>query len=205
MTNMDFNQKLQQLRNQKGLTQEQLAEKVCVSRVAVSKWESGRGYPNLDSLKKLSEIFEVSVDELLSSNELIDLANTQNKNNSRILRSLIFGITDFLAVLLFIIPLFADRFEGKIEIVNLLNLSHVPGFIRIIFVVLAGCSVIFGALELALQNIQTAGKQKVELILSGMFSSLGIVISAMTNQPDPCILFFALFIVKVLAALQTQI
>ena len=63
MTNMDFNQKLQQLRTQKGLTQEQLAEKVCVSRVAVSKWESGRGYPNLDSLKKLSEIFNISVDE----------------------------------------------------------------------------------------------------------------------------------------------
>lgn len=204
MTNMDFNQKLQQLRTQKGLTQEQLAEKVCVSRVAVSKWESGRGYPNLDSLKKLSEIFSISVDELLSSNELIDLANTQTKNNSRILRSLIFGITDFLAILLFIIPLFADRFEGKIEIVNLLKLSHISAFVKIIFLVLTGCSVLFGALELALQNIQSAGKQKVELILSGMFSSLGIVFSAMTNQPDPCILFFALFIIKVLAALKTQ-
>ncbi len=204
MTDMDFNQKLQQLRNQKGLTQEQLAEKVCVSRVAVSKWESGRGYPNLDSLKKLSEIFAISIDELLSSNELIDLADTQTRNSSRILRSLIFGITDFLAVLLFIIPLFADRSESRIEIVSLLNLSHVPGFIRIIFAVLAGCSVLFGTLELALQNIQTKGKQKAELILSGMFSSLVIVFSAMTNQPDPCILFFALFIIKVLAALKTQ-
>lgn len=204
MTNMDFNQKLQQLRTQKGLTQEQLAEKVCVSRVAVSKWESGRGYPNLDSLKKLSEIFSISVDELLSSRELIDLANTQTKNNSRILRSLIFGITDFLAILLFIIPLFADRFEGKIEIVNLLKLSHISAFVKIIFLVLTGCSVLFGALELALQNIQSACKQKTELILSGMFSSLEIVLSAMTNQPDQCILFFALFIVKVLATLKTQ-
>lgn len=204
MISMDFNEKLQHLRNQKGLTQEQLAEKVCVSRVAVSKWESGRGYPNLDSLKKLSEIFGVSVDELLSSNELIDLANSQNKNNSRILRSLILGITDFLAILLFIIPLFADRFEGNIEIVNLLKLSHTPAFIKNIFIVLAGCSILFGTLELSLQNIQTRGKQKAELILSGMFSSLEIVFSAMTNQPDPCIMFFALFIIKVLAALKTQ-
>lgn len=201
---MDFNQKLQQLRNKKGLTQEQLAEKVCVSRVAISKWESGRGYPNLDSLKKLSEIFNVSIDELLSSNELIDMANSQTKNNSRTLRSLIFGIADFLVILLFIIPLFADRFEDKIEIVSLFNIVHMQIFIKIIFAIIAGSSVLFGTIELALQNIQTTGKQKAELILSGMFSSFGIVFSALTNQPDSCILFFALFVVKILVALKTQ-
>lgn len=201
---MDFNQKLQQLRNKKGLTQEQLAEKVCVSRVAISKWESGRGYPNLDSLKKLSEIFNVSIDELLSSNELIDMANSQTKNNSRTLRSLIFGIADFLVILLFIIPLFADRFEDKIEIVSLFNIVHMQIFIKIIFAIIAGSSVLFGTIELALQNIQTTGKQKAELFLSGMFSSFGIVFSALTNQPDSCILFFALFVVKILVALKTQ-
>lgn len=201
---MDFNQKLQLLRNQNGLTQEQLAEKICVSRVAVSKWESGRGYPNLDSLKKLSEIFDVSVDELLSSNELIDLANSKMKNSSKIMRSLIFGITDFLAILLFIIPLFADRFEGRIEVVSLFDIVHMRVFIKTIFAVIASSCVLFGALELALQNIQTAGKQKAELVLSGMFSSLGIVLSALTNQPYPCILIFALFVVKVLTALKTQ-
>lgn len=201
---MDFNQKLQQLRNKKGLTQEQLAEKVCVSRVAISKWESGRGYPNLDSLKKLSEIFNVSIDELLSSNELIDMANSQTKNNSRTLRSLIFGIADFLVILLLIIPLFADRFEDKIEIVSLFNIVNMQIFIKIIFAIIAGSSVLFGTIELALQNIQTTGKQKAELILSGMFSSFGIVFSALTNQPDSCILFFALFVVKILVALKTQ-
>ena len=66
---MKFCEKLQQLRKQKGLTQEQLAEKMFVSRTAVSKWESGKGYPNLDSLKNLSEIFSVSIDDLLSGEE----------------------------------------------------------------------------------------------------------------------------------------
>jgi transcriptional regulator with XRE-family HTH domain len=49
---MEFNEKLQELRKQKGLTQEELAEKLYVSRTAISKWESGRGYPNIESLLK---------------------------------------------------------------------------------------------------------------------------------------------------------
>ena len=49
---MEFNEKLQELRKGKGLTQEELAQAIFVSRTAVSKWESGRGYPNIDSLKE---------------------------------------------------------------------------------------------------------------------------------------------------------
>ena len=48
---MEFNEKLQQLRTGKNLTQEQLAEQLYVSRTAISKWESGKGYPNIESLK----------------------------------------------------------------------------------------------------------------------------------------------------------
>ena len=63
---MEFNEKLQELRKQKGFTQEELAELLFVSRTAVSKWESGRGYPNIDSLKAISKLFSVTIDELLS-------------------------------------------------------------------------------------------------------------------------------------------
>ena len=52
---MEFNEKLQELRKQKGLTQEELSEILYVSRTAISKWESGRGYPNIDSLKAISK------------------------------------------------------------------------------------------------------------------------------------------------------
>ena len=61
---MEFNEKLQQLRTGKGLTQEQLAEHLYVSRSAISKWESGKGYPNIESLKCISKFFSVTIDEL---------------------------------------------------------------------------------------------------------------------------------------------
>jgi transcriptional regulator with XRE-family HTH domain len=56
---MEFNEKLQELRKQKQLTQEELAEILFVSRTAISKWESGRGYPSIESLKAFSRFFSV--------------------------------------------------------------------------------------------------------------------------------------------------
>ena len=79
---MEFNEKLQKLRKQKGLTQEELAEKLYVTRTAVSKWESGRGYPNIDSLLAIAKFFSVTVDELLSSGEAIRLAEEDRREKS---------------------------------------------------------------------------------------------------------------------------
>ena len=62
---MEFNEKLQELRKNKGLTQEELANALFVSRTAVSKWESGRGYPSIDSLREISRFFSVTIDELI--------------------------------------------------------------------------------------------------------------------------------------------
>lgn len=78
---MEFNEKLQQLRKGKEWTQEQLAEELFVSRTAISKWESGKGYPNIDSLKGISKLFSVSIDDLLSGEELISLAADENRTN----------------------------------------------------------------------------------------------------------------------------
>ena len=66
---MEFHEKLQELRKSRGLTQEELAEALFVSRTAISKWESGRGYPSIDSLKEISSYFSVSIDDLLSGEQ----------------------------------------------------------------------------------------------------------------------------------------
>ena len=74
---MEFNVKLQELRKQKGLTQEELAVAIYVSRTAISKWESGRGYPGIDSLKAIAKYFGVSIDMLLSGDEVLSIAEAE--------------------------------------------------------------------------------------------------------------------------------
>lgn len=96
---MEFNEKLQHLRKENNMTQEQLAERLYVSRAAVSKWESGKGYPNIESLKAISKLFSVSIDDLLSGDELLTLAETENRTNINTIYGLIFGILDLSAVI----------------------------------------------------------------------------------------------------------
>jgi transcriptional regulator with XRE-family HTH domain len=69
---MNFNEKLQALRKEKGLTQEELAEKLDVSRQAVSKWEAGQAMPEIDNLIGLANIYGVSMDYLLTGKEFED-------------------------------------------------------------------------------------------------------------------------------------
>ena len=74
---MEFNEKLQELRKSRSLTQEELAEALFVSRSAISKWESGRGYPSIDSLKEMSRFFSVTVDDLTCSDEMISVVDSE--------------------------------------------------------------------------------------------------------------------------------
>ena len=62
---MTFGEKIKKVRLDASLTQDQFAEKLCVSRQAVSKWESGRGMPDIANLQQLASLFQVSIDSLL--------------------------------------------------------------------------------------------------------------------------------------------
>ena len=62
---MNISEKLQILRKNKGFSQEELAEKLLVSRQAIGKWESGSAYPELDKLIQLSDLYKISLDRLV--------------------------------------------------------------------------------------------------------------------------------------------
>lgn len=78
---MIFSEKLQLIRKNKGLTQEELAEKLSVSRQAVAKWESGQVYPEISNLIQISNLFNVTVDYLVRDQEcMINCTDESNEN-----------------------------------------------------------------------------------------------------------------------------
>ena len=81
---MSFNDKLKELRKENKLSQEQLAEKLNISRQAISKWESGKAYPDIDNLILLAKILEVSLDELLIDEKNKYSEDVEEENESKI-------------------------------------------------------------------------------------------------------------------------
>jgi transcriptional regulator with XRE-family HTH domain len=100
---MEFGEKLQELRKARSLTQEQLAEALYVSRTAVSKWESGRGYPSIDSLREVSRFFSVTIDELISPDEVVSVAQAERRSFAHGYASLVCGLLDVLPALLLVL------------------------------------------------------------------------------------------------------
>ena len=93
---MEFSEKLQELRKSRSMTQEELAEALFVSRTAISKWESGRGYPSIDSLKEISRFFSVTIDDLICSDEMITVAENDKREFVSKYVSLICNALDIL-------------------------------------------------------------------------------------------------------------
>ena len=73
---MTLGEKIQALRKQSGMSQEQLAERITISRQAISRWELNESIPDADNIVQLSHIFGVSTDYLLKEGDFIDLTGT---------------------------------------------------------------------------------------------------------------------------------
>ena len=93
---MKFKDKIKKLRIDNNLTQEDLARICFVSRNAVSKWERDEGYPNIKSLKLISKHFNVSIDNLLNEEDLINLSLKNNEERKIIFEPLMTKVTRFL-------------------------------------------------------------------------------------------------------------
>lgn len=193
---MEFNEKLQTLRKSKELTQEQLAESLFVSRTAISKWESGRGYPNIDSLKEISRFFSISLDELLSNEEILNLAEQDSKQKVRHFCDLVFGLLDISVGMFIFLPLFGKRAGGVIQESSLLSLSGIEQYVIIPYYIIILGLVICGALTLALQSSSNAiwlhTKSKISLGLS----AIGTLIFMMSLQPYIAMFTFLFLIIK---------
>ncbi|BCZ46212.1 hypothetical protein psyc5s11_22790 [Clostridium gelidum] len=118
---MGISERLQKLRKQGSYSQEQLAEKLGVTRQAISKWESDQGNPDINNIVKLSEVYNVSTDYLLKGVEPIiepiEIDSKQNSDNCilrRMVTILLFiaGISIVAVLFIFSLAFLAKTFLG---------------------------------------------------------------------------------------------
>ena len=200
---MEFNEKLQELRKKKGLTQEELSQKLFVSRTAVSKWESGRGVPNIESLKAISKYFNVSIDDLLSGEELLTIADEDCKKRENNICDLVFGLLDCSMITLLFIPLFAQRGADVIKEVSLFALD-ISLYIKAAYFAVVFVMVILGVLTLALQNNESALWVKYKHMVSVLLSVLAVVAFIATTQVYAALFAFVFLAIKILILIKTR-
>lgn len=204
MNYLEFNEKIQELRKQKGLTQEELAEILFVSRTAISKWESGKGYPNIDSLKAIAEFFNITIDELLSSKQLLFIAEHDSIAKTHQIRDLTFGLLDLSFLLLIFIPLFGQKDADYIRQVSLLSIESIPNYIKAVYFTIILLTAGFGIMLLTLQNWDNRIWMKIKIKISILLSVLSVLVFFATLEPYIATFSFVLLIIKVSLLLKRQ-
>ena len=179
---MEFCEKLQELRKSRGLTQEELAEVLYVSRTAISKWESGRGYPSIDSLKEISGYFSVSSDDLLSAEKIVSIAEKENKLNIQNICELLFGVTDLLSIALIVLPLYPKTIEGYIYSVNLWAYNETASYNRVIYWILFLLLMVVGVLKIVQTQRKVKKGQKMITSCSILLSMTAILYLVLARE-----------------------
>lgn len=201
---MEFYEKLQLLRKNKGLTQEELADILYVSRTAISKWESDRGYPNIDSLKRISTYFEVSIDDLLSGEKLIFIAEHEHRAWMLNICDLLYGIVDVFALLLIILPLYPMTVGDYVYSVNLWNYTETAVYnlwiywtLFLLLVLVGICNILFNCLGI---------KKGRKLISNGslLLSIVTILYLVLAREAYGACVVILLMVVKCLLEVQSR-
>ena len=191
---MEFYEK--ELRKSRGLTQEELAEALFVSRTAVSKWESAKGYPSIDSLKAISSYFSVTIDDLLSAEKLIIIAEKENRSNIQSVCNWLFGLADIFTFMLIFLPLYPKTVGGYIYSVNLLNYTEASELNLCVYWAVFLLLIAAGAWKLVLSQLKLVKGQRYVTIGSMVLSAVSVLFLALAGEPYAVTVLFLLLIFK---------
>ena len=192
---MEFCEKLQELRKSRSMTQEELAESLYVSRTAISKWESGRGYPSIDSLKEISRFFSVTIDDLISSDEMITVAKNDEKEFVSKYVSFICNALDIILAILLFIPAFGNGPDSS-ETVALFGLTGISPWVKIVFIVIISITILNGICGVIIANYDKPVWNRHRLITGAALSILAVIVFIATRQPYAGIFCFAFLVIK---------
>ena len=192
---MEFNEKLQELRKSKSLTQEELAEALFVSRTAISKWEQGRGYPSIDSLKEISRFFSVSIDDLICSEEIVSAAADEKKECVEKYISLICNTLDIFLALLLFLPVFGNGTDHPVS-VSLYAITGLSTWIKTVFAALISLAVLNGICGVIINHFDKPVWNRHRLMTGMMLSVACAAVFILTRQPYAGIICLAVLVVK---------
>ena len=192
---MEFHEKLLELRKSKGMTQEELAEALFVSRTAISKWESGRGYPSIDSLKEISRFFSVTIDELICSQEMIAAAEDDKKESISRFIAVITNTLDILTAVLLFLPVFGNGTDSPAA-VSLFHLTGIQPWLKTVFIVLVTITTLNGICGVILSRFNQPVWNRHRIITGMGLSVAGVAAFIGTRQPYAGIICFSLLVVK---------
>lgn len=194
---MEFNERLQRLRRCEGLTQEELAGRLNVTRTAISKWESGRGYPTVDSLKAISRYFSVSLDELLASDDVLGVAQAEAHEQVHRVRDVVFGLLDCGMLLLAVLPVFGSSVGGGVQCVQLAALvGEKAPYVLIAYVCLIAVTSLLGIASLSLRACGKEAGFRARAVASCALGCATTLVFIATRQPYAATLAFAFCLIK---------
>ena len=190
---MELSEKIQKLRKEHNMTQEQFAEKLFVSRTAVSKWETGRGMPSMESLQMIAKLFQITLDELLSTEEIVVIAESENKENIKRFASYMDGIINLAALLGLLLPLY------KVELNNVfysVPLYQYEGWLAILYWVFPIVMSICGIIQIILNKSEREKTKRSVNVIGVILNACAVFILILGGQPYPAVMFFALLLIK---------
>ena len=195
---MEFHEKLLELRTERKLTQEELAAALYVSRTAVSKWESGRGYPNIESLKAIAKFFSVTIDALLSDEEIRRVSEDTKDDKCANRRNKWMGWLDCSFILFVLLPCFGQNVDGNALGTFLIKLTQVQPWLKWLYGAVIIIHVLMGAVALLAPKF--SGRLKNMSSLAG--SVIAAVLFIVSRQPYAGLMAFSLLIAKLFVLFQ---
>ena len=190
---MELSIKVKKIRTDNKLTQEQFAEKMLVSRTAVSKWENGTCYPSIDALKYMSKMFNISLDKLLSSEEILEIAKEENQSNIAKYNGLLFCLLDIVRIIFIFLPLYSYKVNNFVYSVMLFKTNDLGLTIKIIFMLFYIVFFVLGIIELIFNN---KGNNSLISKISLLLDVISIFILSFTKQPYVIAVMFIIFVIK---------
>lgn len=188
---MDVGKKIQRLRQERHLTQEQFAKMLFVSRTAVSKWETGRGTPNIESLKMIAKEFDITLDELLCAEEAIEALENEHRETMERVYVRLDAMLNLSNGLMLILPLYKAESGEKFLSVPLYAFN---GRYDVIFLVLPVLILLCGGTQIFMKNAK-ARKNVGRIIL--ILNICAVFLFILCGQPYPAILYFIYMIIRI--------